>query len=88
MKTFSEFLGPADEESAIETYKTCKGLKPVYVLLLCTQEAMSQNQPYFLTMSQNQPYFLIKYESLYVGDCVWRRRVCCYRGLWNLVLKW
>lgn len=57
LKTFSECSGPAGGESASETYKTCKGLKPEYTLLLCTQE----------TTSQNPPYFLLKHKRLCLG---------------------
>lgn len=38
--------------------KPLKCLKPEHVLLFCTQE----------TMSQNQPCFLLKHKNLYVYD--------------------
>lgn len=58
LKKISECLGLPDEDSAFETYKTSKCLKAEYVLLFCTQE----------TMSQNQPCFLLKHKKLYVCD--------------------
>jgi len=58
LKIFSESLGPTGGESVFETYKTCKGLKLGYMLLLGTQE----------TMSQKQPYFVLKHMRLCVGD--------------------
>lgn len=61
--------------SAFETCKTSKCLKPEHVLLFCMQETMSQNHPLFSTLAQDVVWMWLRLGKENVGlECTLKFR--------------